>query len=77
VGTVVTVSGANFGTTQGTSVVRFNGLAAPPSSWSNTSIVVPTVTAAGSAEPEQPGVGDYGLSTDSSGTIYRLIHTSR
>jgi len=41
VGTAVTISGANFGTTQGSSVVQFNGTVAAPSSWSNTSIVVP------------------------------------
>ncbi len=41
VGTAVTISGANFGTTQGTSTVTFNGTAAVPTSWSATSIVVP------------------------------------
>jgi hypothetical protein len=41
VGTSVTVSGANFGATQGTSVVRFNGTVAVPSSWSSTRIVAP------------------------------------
>jgi len=41
VGTVVTISGANFGSTQGTSTVSFNGTAATPTSWSSTQIVVP------------------------------------
>ena len=41
VGTTVTISGANFGTTKGTSVVRFNGTAATPTSWSASTIVVP------------------------------------
>jgi hypothetical protein len=41
VGTVVTVFGQNFGATQGTSTVSFNGTVATPSSWSNTQIVVP------------------------------------
>jgi hypothetical protein len=40
VGTSVTVTGTNFGTTQGGSVVRFNGAAATVTSWSTTSIVV-------------------------------------
>src|SRR4030095_11020932 len=41
VGTSVTIAGANFGATQGTSTVRFNGTTATPTSWSATSIVVP------------------------------------
>src|SRR6266446_2267812 len=46
VGTSVTVSGSNFGATQGTSTVTFNGTAATPSSWSATSISVPVPAAA-------------------------------
>ena len=41
VGTAVTISGSNFGTSQGSSTVSFNGTAATPSSWSASSIVVP------------------------------------
>jgi len=41
VGTSVSISGSNFGATQGTSTVTFNGIAASPTSWSGTSIVVP------------------------------------
>src|SRR6202158_4060824 len=41
VGTSVTISGANFGATQGTSTVKFNGVTAIPTSWSATSIVAP------------------------------------
>ncbi len=37
----VTMTGTNFGATQGTSVVRFNGTAATPTSWSATSISAP------------------------------------
>ena len=40
-GTSVTVTGTNFGSTQGTSTVTFNGTAATPTSWSATAIVVP------------------------------------
>jgi IPT/TIG domain len=46
VGTVVTITGASFGATQGTSAVSFNGTAGVPTSWSSTSIVVPAPTGA-------------------------------
>jgi len=45
-GTAVTISGSNFGATQGSSTVTFNGTAGTPTSWSSTSIVVPVPTAA-------------------------------
>jgi len=41
VGTAVTVTGTNFGSTQGTSTITFNGTVATPTSWSATSIVAP------------------------------------
>src|ERR1700674_4509812 len=42
VGTGVTIAGANFGATQGTSTVTFGGgVKATPTSWSGTSIVAP------------------------------------
>jgi hypothetical protein len=40
-GTLVTITGTNFGATQGESTINFNGTAATPTSWSATSIVVP------------------------------------
>lgn len=40
-GTSVLVTGSNFGSSQGSSVVTFNGVAATPSSWNNTAITVP------------------------------------
>jgi IPT/TIG domain/FG-GAP-like repeat len=46
VGTSVTITGANFGSTKGTSTVTFNGTAATPASWSATSIVVPVPSGA-------------------------------
>jgi hypothetical protein len=46
VGTSVTITGANFGSTKGTSTVTFNGTTATPTSWSATSIVVPVPTGA-------------------------------
>src|SRR5262249_10466248 len=42
----VTISGTGFGSTQGSSTVTFNGVAATPSSWNNTSITVPAPSAA-------------------------------
>ncbi|MBZ5521396.1 MAG: IPT/TIG domain-containing protein [Acidobacteriia bacterium] len=41
VGTPITLTGTSFGVQQGTSTVTLNGLAAVPTSWSNTSITVP------------------------------------
>src|SRR5947207_4946120 len=41
VGTAVTIAGTNFGATQGSSTVTFNGTAATPTSWSATSLVAP------------------------------------
>src|SRR5271157_1284287 len=41
VGASVTITGANFGATQGTSTVTFNGTAATPTSWNGTGIVAP------------------------------------
>lgn len=38
--TVVTISGLNFGATQGASTLTFNGLAATPTTWSDKNIVV-------------------------------------
>ena len=40
VGTVVTISGANFGATQGSSFVTFNRAPATPAQWSDTAITV-------------------------------------
>jgi IPT/TIG domain len=46
VGTVVTITGSYFGATQGSSTVTFNGTAATPTTWSNTSIVAPVPSGA-------------------------------
>jgi YD repeat-containing protein len=45
-GTLATLTGNAFGASQGTGAVSFNGIAAAPTSWSNTSIVVPVPTGA-------------------------------
>ncbi|MGB9405461.1 MAG: IPT/TIG domain-containing protein [Candidatus Acidiferrales bacterium] len=46
VATPITITGTNFGTTQGSSTVTFNGTAATPSNWSPTSIVAAVPTGA-------------------------------
>jgi hypothetical protein len=47
VGTLITITGTDFGAFfQGTSTITFNGTAASPTSWSDTSIVVPVPTGA-------------------------------
>ena len=46
VGNAVTISGANFGSTQGSSTVTFNGIATVPSSWSASSVVAPVPSGA-------------------------------
>lgn len=58
-GRSITITGTNFGTSQGSSTVKFNGTSATSTSWSDTSIVIPVpngattgnvvVTAAGTA----------------------------
>ncbi len=40
VGTAVTITGANFGSSQGASTVAFNGTAGTPTNWSGSSITV-------------------------------------
>ena len=49
VGTSVTITGSNFGATQGTSTVKFNGVAAIASAWNGTTInaTVPATAATG------------------------------
>jgi hypothetical protein len=41
VGTTITITGTNFGATQGANMVTFNGTSAAPSTWSATNITVP------------------------------------
>ncbi|HEY2115199.1 MAG TPA: carboxypeptidase regulatory-like domain-containing protein, partial [Candidatus Angelobacter sp.] len=49
-GTAVTISGQNFGASQGSSVVRFNGVAAAVTNWTNTSIGVTVPNAASTGQ---------------------------
>src|SRR5258707_3570526 len=64
VGTSVTIAGANFGATQGTSTVKFNGTLAVPTSWSATSIVAPVPAGAttGNVVVAVGGVASNGVS---------------
>jgi hypothetical protein len=63
VGTAVTINGTNFGATQGTSTVKFNGTTATPSSWSNTSITasVPSGAATGNVVVTVGGQASNGM----------------
>ncbi|HKT48567.1 MAG TPA: Ig-like domain-containing protein, partial [Candidatus Acidoferrales bacterium] len=63
VGTSVTISGANFGATQGTSTVKFNGTTASVTSWSAASIVatVPAGASTGSVVVTVGGVASNGV----------------
>ena len=55
--TPVEIRGANFGATQGTSTVEFNGTPATPSNWSDTSITVTVPSSAASTGPVVVTVG--------------------
>ena len=64
VGVSVTITGTNFGGTQGSSTVMFNGTAGTPTSWSATSIVVPVPSGAktGNVTVTVAGVTSNGVS---------------
>src|SRR5208337_469037 len=81
VGASVTITGANFGATQGTSTVKFNGIAATSTSWSATSIVAPVPAGAttGNVVVTVGGVASNGASftvTSSGPSITSLNPTS-
>jgi RHS repeat-associated protein len=63
VGASVTITGTNFGTTQGSSTVTFNGTTATPTSWGATSIVVPvpTGTTSGNVVVTVGGIASNGV----------------
>lgn len=63
-GTLITISGSNFGSTQGSSTVTFNGALATPTSWGNTSIVapVPSGTTTGNIVVTVGGFASNGVS---------------
>jgi RHS repeat-associated protein len=63
VGTTVTITGTSFGSTQGSSMVTFDGTLASPTSWSNTGVVVPVPSGAstGNVVVTVAGVASNGL----------------
>jgi hypothetical protein len=71
VGTSVTIAGANFGASQGTSAVTFNATTATPTNWSATSIIVP-VPAGATTGPVVVTVG--GLATN--GITFTVIQAA-
>jgi hypothetical protein len=64
VGASVTITGTNFGATQGSSTVTFNGTAAAITSWSTGSIVatVPTSATTGNVVVTVSGIASNGMS---------------
>ncbi len=64
VGTSVTITGNNFGATQRTSTVTFNGTVGTPTSWSTTSIVVavPSGATTGNVVVKVNGIASGGIS---------------
>lgn len=85
IGISVTITGTNFGTSQGSSTVTFGGVAANATSWSSTQIVatVPDGTVSGNVIVTVVGVASNGVNfTVTSGSIwsngygYRRVITS-
>ena len=64
VGASITITGTNFGSTKGSSTVKFNGTIATTTSWSNTSIAatVPTGATTGNVVVTVGGVASNGKS---------------
>ena len=63
VGTEITISGTNFGSTQGTSTIKFNGTTATATNWSTTSIAttVPSGATTGNVVVTVSGVASNGV----------------
>src|SRR5258706_75811 len=64
VGTAVTITGTNFGSTQGTSTVTFNGTKGTPANWNATSIAVavPSGATTGNVVVTVGGIASNGVS---------------
>lgn len=76
VGTVVTISGTNFGAQRGASTVTFAGTGATPTQWSNTAIVadVPAGVATGSVIVTVNGAASNGVTfTVGTGTLQGTV----
>ena len=78
VGATVTVNGTNFGSTQGTSTVKFNGTTATVSSWTATliKVAVPTGAITGNVVVHASGVDSNGVSFTVFPSITSLSPTS-
>jgi RHS repeat-associated protein len=81
VDTSVTITGTNFGTAQGWSIVTFNGIAALATSWSNTSItaMVPSGATTGNVVVTVVGFSSNGVNFtvgESGPTVYYYIEDS-
>jgi len=82
IGTSVTVSGAGFGATQGSSTITFNGVAAAPTpaNWSDTSIATPVPTGAttGNVVVTVGGIASNGVPfTVNTGSVKLIQHASK
>lgn len=76
IGTTVTVTGTSFGTSQGTSTIKFNGVAATSvTSWSNTQIVA-AVPSSASTGPVTVVVSSISSNTNFSFTLYNPVVSS-
>src|ERR1700688_2835825 len=78
VGAAVTITGTNFGSTQGTSTVKFNGTTATVTSWSATSIAttVPSGATTGNVVVHASGVDSNGSTFTVFPSISSLSPTS-
>ena len=79
--TAVTITGTNFGSTQGSSTVKFNGTTATPTSWGSTGtsigVPVPSGATTGNVVVTVAGAASNGVSfTVTSPTITSLTPTS-
>jgi hypothetical protein len=74
-GTSVTITGTNFGSTQGTSTVTFNGTTATPTSWTTTSIVAPVPSGAttGNVVVNVGGTASNGVNFTVQGTTNGIV----
>jgi hypothetical protein len=83
IGTSVTIIGAGFGATQaqGSSTITFNGVAAAPTSWSDTSIVAPVPTGAttGNVVVTVGGIASNGVqfTVNTAGSVKLIQHASK
>jgi hypothetical protein len=70
VGSSVTITGSNFGASQGSGTVKFGGVTATPTSWSATSIKVPVPSGAASGN-----VVVHASGVDSNGKAFTVLPT--